>query len=81
MNMQNPVAMPTGGITIFFRVTAVRPSRTRQASTPARPARETTAVRTGVATMNFAFQFLLRAGWIRFPAHKGQSQIGTILIL
>src|SRR5208337_945713 len=58
--MQKPVAMPSGGITIFLRVTAVRPSRTRQVSTPARPMRETTAVRTGVETMKLAFPFLLR---------------------
>ncbi len=42
--MQKPVAIPRGGITIFFRVTAVRPSRTRHTRTPARPTTETIAV-------------------------------------
>jgi hypothetical protein len=40
--MQNPVAMPKGGMTIFRRVTAVRPSRTRQARTAPIPASEPT---------------------------------------
>src|ERR1700689_4342238 len=58
MNMQKPVAMPRGGITIFLRVTALRPSRTRQASTPARPMRETRAVMRGVECMRFTARFL-----------------------
>ena len=52
-NIENPVAIPNGGITIFFSVTAVRPSRMRQASTAQRPARETTAVIAGDET-NYA---------------------------
>src|SRR5665213_1282337 len=36
-NMQNPVAMPSGGMTIFRTVTAVRPSRMRHANTPKKP--------------------------------------------
>src|ERR1035441_5485570 len=41
-NMQNPVAMPSGGMTIFLMVTAVRPSCTRQAMTTAAPTTELT---------------------------------------
>src|SRR3954462_9651020 len=37
MNMQKPVAIPNGGMMIFFTVTAVRPSRMRHANTPSRP--------------------------------------------
>ena len=47
-NIENPVAIPSGGITIFLSVIAVRPSRTRHASTPHRPISETTAVIKGV---------------------------------
>jgi len=36
-NMEKPVAIPRGGMMIFFAVTAVRPSRTRQMRTPVRP--------------------------------------------
>ena len=39
--MLNPVAIPSGGMTIFRSVTAVRASRSRQAMTPTRPASET----------------------------------------
>src|ERR1700722_16140458 len=56
MNMQKPVDMPRGGITIFFIVTGVCPSRMRQASTPIRPTSETTAVMTGLLGMKFAFR-------------------------
>jgi hypothetical protein len=40
MNIENPVAMPNGGITIFLIETAVRPSRTRQVKTATRPTSE-----------------------------------------
>ena len=40
MNIENPVAMPNGGITIFLIETAVRPSRTRQTKTATKPASE-----------------------------------------
>ncbi len=46
-NMQKPVAMPMGGIRSFFAVTTVRPSRTRQSSTPAKPTSDTTTVNAG----------------------------------
>ena len=39
-NMQKPVAMPRGGITILRMVTAERPSRTRQAMTAQNPTME-----------------------------------------
>src|SRR5579871_3795760 len=39
-NMENPVAMPIGGITIFFKDTGPRASRMRQVSTAARPINE-----------------------------------------
>jgi len=39
-NMQNPVAMPMGGATIFFIDTALRPSRTRQIMMAANPTTE-----------------------------------------
>ena len=51
--MQKPVAMPRGGITIFFSVTGLRPSRTRQARTPTSPTRETSAVMTGFESICF----------------------------
>src|ERR1039458_7308766 len=54
-NMQNPVAMPRGGIRIFLAVTAVRPSRTRQTSTVQSPRRETMAVKTVLDSMKQAF--------------------------
>src|SRR5579859_2491490 len=66
MNMQKPVAMPMGGMTIFFRVTAVRPSRTRQRRTPHRPARETMAVSAVFDSMVRAFPVWgdgQRGGW------------------
>jgi hypothetical protein len=37
MNMQNPVAMPKGGMTIFFSETALRASRRRQMMTATMP--------------------------------------------
>jgi hypothetical protein len=40
MNMENPVAMPKGGTTIFRIETGLRVSRTRQTMTAARPASE-----------------------------------------
>ena len=69
--MQKPVAMPRGGITIFLSVTALRPSRTRQASTPARPMSETTAVMSGSGVhLNLRFRSCfgvkLIAGRLRF---------------
>uniref|UniRef100_E6QK89 Uncharacterized protein n=1 Tax=mine drainage metagenome TaxID=410659 RepID=E6QK89_9ZZZZ len=42
--MQKPVAMPTGGMMIFFTVTADRPSFTRHARIPINPNTVTTAV-------------------------------------
>src|ERR1017187_828299 len=54
-NMQNPVAMPRGGIRSFLAVTAVRPSRTRQRRTPQSPRRETMAVKTVLDSMEQAF--------------------------
>ena len=41
-NITSPVAMPSGGITIFFVETAVRVSRTRQNITAIAPAMELT---------------------------------------
>jgi hypothetical protein len=59
--------MPRGGITIFLSVTADRPSRMRQASTPARPAMETTAVMTGVESKKCTF-LVVRWNAVRRPA-------------
>jgi hypothetical protein len=42
MNMQKPVAMPAGGMRIFFRVTGVWPSRMRQMRTATAPKMEVT---------------------------------------
>ena len=53
--MQKPVAMPRGGMTIFFKVTAVRPSRTRHSSTPQSPKREMMAVSRVFDSMKQAF--------------------------
>ena len=36
-NIENPVAIPSGGMMIFLTVTAVRPSRMRHARTPSKP--------------------------------------------
>ena len=47
MNMQNPVDMPRGGMMILRRVTAVRPSRTRQIKMTTAPKMEARTARTG----------------------------------
>ena len=49
MNIENPVAIPNGGMTIFFVETGVRVSRTRQVMTATAPATEArTAVQLGM---------------------------------
>jgi len=42
--MQNPVAIPSGGMTIFFVDMGVRPSRTRQAITASKATRDPATV-------------------------------------
>ena len=43
MNMEKPVAMPAGGMRIFFSVMGVWPSRMRQTRTATAPKTEVTA--------------------------------------
>src|ERR1700733_649572 len=53
MNMQKPVPMPAGGMRIFFSVTAVRASRTRQTRTASAPKMDVTADVTGEICMSY----------------------------
>jgi len=61
-NMQNPVAIPSGGTTIFRTVTALRPSRTRHTITAANPARDATTDTTGEITAKTSCRLETRRG-------------------
>ena len=61
-NIENPVAMPMGGMRSLRAVTAVRPSRMRQRRTPQSPRSETMAVNAVLESMKQPFSRVQKGG-------------------
>src|ERR1035441_7448732 len=69
--MQNPVAMPRGGMSILRLVTALRPSRMRQIMTPQKPM---IAPKADIAGVRIIIKILpYRAATRQFAAETGYA--------